>query len=191
MDALVTVEIDLGKVCQENGASNHLVTRPTGRAVREAVEERLRSLGPRTLVTLDFSGVGIVDYSCADEVVAKLITRLQGQEYGEKFLRLKGLNPTQRENVEVALERKRLCIPAVSDGGALEVIGVLQPYLVETLRGLHDHGSLTARYLADLEDIELTTASTRLATAYKLRLMARREVHLEEGGRQFVYEPLA
>ncbi len=78
MDALVTVEIDLGKVCQENGASNHLVTRPTGRAVREAVEERLRSLGPRTLVTLDFLGVGIVDYSCADEVVAKLITRLQG-----------------------------------------------------------------------------------------------------------------
>lgn len=191
MGALVTVEIDLGRVCQENGASNHLVTRPTGRAVREAVEERLRSLGPRTLVTLDFSGVGIVDYSCADEVVAKLITRLQGQEYGEKFLRLKGLNPTQRENVEVALERKRLCILSLSDGGALETIGVLQPYLVETLRGLYDHGSLTARYLADLEGIELTTASTRLATAYKLRLMARREVHLEEGGRQFVYEPLA
>lgn len=191
MYELLSVDIDLGRVCQENGGSTHLVTRPTGRAVREVVEERLRSLGPRTLVTLDFSGVEIVDSSCADEVVSKLITRLQGQEYGEKFLRLKGLDLTQRENIEVALERKRLCIISVSDGGALEIIGVLQPYLADTLRGLYDHGSLTARHLADLEGIELTTASTRLATAYKLRLMARREAHLEEGGRQFIYEPLA
>jgi hypothetical protein len=167
-----------------------MVTRETGRSVREAVEERLRTLGPRTVVNLDFSGVGIVDYSCADEVVAKLITRLQGQEYGEKFLRLKGLNLTQRENIEVALERKKLCIIEASDGGRLGALGVLQPYLAGTLETIVEHGSLTARKLADLEGIELSTASTRLANGYKLRLVARKEANLQEGGRQFVYEPL-
>lgn len=191
MSALISVDIDLGKLSQEQGASNNLVTRQTGRSVREMIEERLRSLGPRTMVTLDFSAVGIIDYSCADEVVAKLITRLQGQEYGEKFLRLQGLDLTKRENIEVALERKRLCIVEVFDGGKLGLVGVLQPYLLETLRNLHERGSLTARYLATLEGIELTTASTRLSNGYKLRIMARREAHLEEGGRQFVYEPLA
>jgi hypothetical protein len=167
------------------------VTRETGRFVREAVEERLRILGPRTLVDLDFSGVGIVDYSCADEVVTKLITRLQGQEYGEKFLRLKGLNGTQRENVEVALERKKLGIIEVADGGKIGTLGIVQPYLADTLQIIFEHGSMTARQLATLESIELSTASTRLANGYKLRLIARREAHLEEGGRQFVYEPLA
>ncbi len=191
MSALISVDIDLGKLSQEQGASNNLVTRQTGRSVREMIEERLRSLGPRTMVTLDFSAVGIIDYSCADEVVAKLITRLQGQEYGEKFLRLQGLDLTKRENIEVALERKRLCIVEVFDGGKLGLVGVLQPYLLETLRNLHERGSLTARHLATLEGIELTTASTRLYTGYKLRIMARWEAHLEEGGRQFVYEPLA
>lgn len=191
MSALISVDIDLGKLSQEQGASNNLVTRQTGRSVREMIEERLRSLGPRTMVTLDFSAVGIIDYSCADEVVAKLITRLQGQEYGEKFLRLQGLDLTKRENIEVALERKRLCIVEVFDGGKLGLVGVLQPYLLETLRNLHERGSLTARHLATLEGIDLTTSSTRLSNGYKLRIMARREAHLEEGGRQFVYEPLA
>jgi hypothetical protein len=188
---LVSIEIDLAKASLDRSGSNHLVTRETGRFVREAVEERLRILGPRTLVDLDFSGVGIVDYSCADEVVTKLITRLQGQEYGEKFLRLKGLNGTQRENVEVALERKKLGIIEVADGGKIGTLGVVQPYLADTLQIIFEHGSMTARQLATLESIELSTASTRLANGYKLRLIARREAHLEEGGRQFVYEPLA
>lgn len=190
MTPLISVEIDLGKACLDRSGSNHLVTRETGRAVRAEVEERLRALGPRTIIDLDFSAVGIVDYSCADEVVTKLITRLQGQEYGEKFLRLKGLNGTQRENVEVALERKKLCIVEVSDGGTVGTLGIIQPYLAGTLLSIGQHGSLTARELATIEEIELTTASTRLANGYKLRLIARREAHLEEGGRQFVYEPL-
>lgn len=188
---LIAVDIDLGKACKDWSGSNHMVTRETGRFLREVVEERLRTLGPRTVVDLDFSGVGIVDYSCADEVVAKLITRLQGQEYGDKFLRLKGMSSTQRENIEVALERKKLCIMETAGGSKPGALGVVQPHLAGTLEAIVEHGSMTARQLADLKGIELSTASTRLANGYKLRLIARREANLEEGGRQFVYEPLS
>ncbi len=52
---------------------SHLVTRPTGRAVRLAIEAQLRELSPPALSLVDLSSVAILDYSCADEVVAKLL----------------------------------------------------------------------------------------------------------------------
>ena len=84
-------------------ATSHLVTRETGAAVRAAIVERLRGLGRGEVLTLDFTGVGIIDFSCADECLAKLVLRLNAGEYGEKYLRLCGLGESQRENIQVAL----------------------------------------------------------------------------------------
>ncbi|MBI4707638.1 MAG: DUF4325 domain-containing protein [Candidatus Omnitrophica bacterium] len=61
--------------CLTNGSSN-LVTRETGKKIREAIEGMLEKELDGTVVTLDFDGIGIIDYSCADEIIAKLITRL-------------------------------------------------------------------------------------------------------------------
>lgn len=52
-----------------------LVTRPTGAAVRREIEHQLAAAGDRTLTVIDFSQVGLLDFSCADEVVAKLLLR--------------------------------------------------------------------------------------------------------------------
>jgi hypothetical protein len=52
---------------------SHLVTRPTGRAVRLAIEAQLHDLTPPALSMVDLSSVVVLDYSCADEVVAKLL----------------------------------------------------------------------------------------------------------------------
>lgn len=49
-----------------------LVTRSTGRAVRTSIQARLTSR-PGSIALIDFSDVGLVDFSCADEVVAKLL----------------------------------------------------------------------------------------------------------------------
>jgi predicted transcriptional regulator len=51
-------------------------------------------------------------------------------------------------------------------------------------------GRITARDLADAEDLEINTSSTRLANLHKIQLVQRREEVLSEGGRQFVYESL-
>ena len=64
------------------------------------------------MVALDFSKIGVIDYSCADEIVTKLVSRLLSGEYGDKYLLLTGLNENQKENIEVALERKDLAIMA-------------------------------------------------------------------------------
>jgi hypothetical protein len=172
-----------------NGSRN-LVTRETGRWMREVLEERLQREPDETIVILDFKSVGILDYSCADEIVAKLISRLNAGEYGNRYLLLRGLNPTQKENIEVALERKRLAALFLREDKSWEVLGVLNNYLRETLAEVIREGRITARDLAEVEDLEINTSSTRLANLYKLQLVQRREEVLSEGGRQFVYESL-
>ena len=67
-----------------NGSIN-LVTRETGAVMRERLERELIADADPTVAFLDFSGVGVVDYSCADEVIAKLISRLLSGEYGDKL----------------------------------------------------------------------------------------------------------
>jgi hypothetical protein len=54
---------------------SNLVTRPTGRAIRTGVESQLAEMEgvcAPCLSVLDFSQVRILDYSCADEIVAQL-----------------------------------------------------------------------------------------------------------------------
>ncbi|MDI6736134.1 MAG: DUF4325 domain-containing protein, partial [bacterium] len=68
-----------------NGSFN-LVTRETGKRIREAIEGMLEKEPEGAIVILDFDGIGIIDYSCADEIIAKLIARLNSGEYGNKYL---------------------------------------------------------------------------------------------------------
>src|SRR2546425_818096 len=59
-----------------SGVYADLVTRPTGRVVRERIEQAIAGrerTGEVTVARMDFTGVGCIDYSCADEIVAKLL----------------------------------------------------------------------------------------------------------------------
>ena len=172
-----------------NGSSN-LVTRETGALIRERLERELIAEAGPTVAFLDFSGVGVIDYSCADEVIAKLISRLLSGEYGDKFMVLKGLSSNQMENIEVALERKKLAVLYLQGGGGWQVIGFLNNYLRKTLVSVMEKGSTTLRELAQEGGIGLNTGGTRLLNLYKKRLIWRSEEVSKEGGRQFAYKSL-
>lgn len=168
----------------------HIVTRDTGKRIRYAAAERLRGAGEGALVTLDFAGVGIVDYSCADEFLAKLLTRLIAGEYGEKYLGLSNLNGSQRENIDVALERKRLPALLLHPDRSWECLGTIKPYLRETLDIVMAREKVSARDLSSMLRIELNTSSTRLINLHRQRLVRRRERVISEGGREFLYAGL-
>lgn len=172
-----------------NGSTN-LVTRETGVVIRERLERELTGTSDPTVAFLDFSGVGVIDYSCADEVIAKLISRLLSGEYGDKFVVLEGLSPNQMENIEVALERKKLAVLYLQEGGGWQVIGFLNNYLRKTLVSVMERGSMTLRELAQQGGIGLNTGGTRLLNLYKKRLIWRSEEVSREGGRQFAYKSL-
>jgi hypothetical protein len=172
-----------------NGSTN-LVTRETGAVMRERLERELIAESEPTTAFLDFSGVGVIDYSCADEVIAKLISRLLSGEYGDKFVVLENLSPNQMENIEVALERKKLAVLYLQGGGGWQVIGFLNNYLRKTLISVMEKGSITLRELAREGGIGLNTGGTRLLNLYKKRLIWRSEEISKEGGRQFAYKSL-
>jgi hypothetical protein len=170
--------------------SNNLVTRETGVVIRERLERELMMEADPTVAFFDFSGVGVIDYSCADEVIAKLTSRLLSNEYGEKFIVLEGLSSNQMENIAVALERKKLAVLYLQERGGWQVIGFLNNYLRKTLVSVMERGSIILRELAQEGGIGLNTAGTRLLNLYKKRLIWRSEEVSKEGGRQFVYKSL-
>jgi len=169
----------------KNG-SNNLVTRPTGQAVRERIERDMEKEPEGSVVNLDFSKIGVIDYSCSDEIVAKLLSRLLAGEYGEKYLMLTGMNDNQRENIEVALERKDLAIIAETNEGTRAVLGNLNKYLRDTLAFVVERKKATARDLSEAAKIEANTSGTRLLNLYKKRLVRR----VGAEGAMWAYEAL-
>ena len=177
----------------KNG-SREMTGRSRGIRIRETIERILKEKG-EALIVLDFSGTGSIDFSWADEVVAKMISRLWSNEYGDKFLVLKGLNPSQTENIGVALERKRLAI-LITGASGWQIIGSLNNYLIRTLQEVMKRSRLTLRELSEEEGIGMNTSGTRLLNLYKKRLVIRAEGPSGFGretshrGRQYVYQSL-
>lgn len=173
-----------------NGSKN-LVTRETGKVMREALEGKIQSEPQGTVVVLDFSNVGIIDFSCAEEVIAKMMARLIQREYGDKYILLTSLTPNQEENIHAALQTKRLLALSLKGAKKPKYLGVLNPYLMDTLQLILERKSITARELADLTQVEINTASTKLLNLHKARLVLRERMSLAEGGgRQYVYKSL-
>jgi hypothetical protein len=92
-----------------------LVTRPTGAAVRGRIEAALAHSTCHT-AWLDFSEVELLDLSCADEVVAKLL--LAEPPTPSPFLVLLGLREEQHEAIEHVLTHHRLAVTATRYGAA-------------------------------------------------------------------------
>ncbi len=177
----------------KNG-SKEMTGRSRGVRIRQAIEKVLGEEKGSLRIVLDFSGMGSIDFSWADEVVAKIISRLWSGEYGEKFLVLKSLNPSQAENIGVALERKKLAVLTTGPEG-WRIVGSLNNYLIHTLNRVMKKRQLTLRQLSEEEGIEMNTGGTRLLNLYKKRLVVRLERPMmgkddSHRGRQYIYQSL-
>jgi hypothetical protein len=105
--------IRLGHLLRESVAApyRNLVTRPTGAAVRTRIEETMAGSNCMTAL-LDFSEIELVDLSCADEVVAKLLIAVRTAY----FVVLQGLREDHHEAIEHVLLHHRLAVAAVPPG---------------------------------------------------------------------------
>ena len=104
--------IRVGHLLRETVAApyRNLVTRPTGAAVRTRIEAALAASNCLTAL-LDFSGIELLDLSCADEIVAKLL--LAHADRPLRYVVLQGLREDQLEAVEHVLNHHRLAVAAV------------------------------------------------------------------------------
>jgi hypothetical protein len=116
----VIQHIDVHAVLQESvsGVYADLVTRPTGRVVRERIERVMAAAETDVAITrIDFTGVGCIDYSCADEIVAKL---LRGRP---AVLVLTGVSDGHREAIEPVLAGHGLAVLIERRDGTLDAVG--------------------------------------------------------------------
>jgi hypothetical protein len=129
--------IDMHAVLQQSVSSVYtdLVTRPTGRVVRERIEQAIagragvggsegaggaagaEGAGEVTIARMDFAGVGCIDYSCADEIVAKLLRDRPA------VLVLSGISEGHREAIEPVLTGHGLAALIERPDGTLDVLG--------------------------------------------------------------------
>lgn len=89
-----------------------LVTRPTGAAVRGRIQQAISAASDCALTRLDFSAVRLIDFSCADEVVAKLL--LAADPAVERYVVLHGLSEDQVEAIDHVLAGHRLAVAALT-----------------------------------------------------------------------------
>lgn len=103
---------------------SHLVTRPTGQALRLGIESQISELAQVCISILDFSQVAVIDYSCADETVAKLIRRYQPEERPvDAYFIARGLGDYHRETIEIVLARQHLALVSETGARDLELVG--------------------------------------------------------------------
>ena len=120
--------IDLGAVLRRTVCDlySDLVTRPTGAAVRSGIERQLAEIGGRTLTVIDFSRVGLLDFSFADEIVAKLLLRERVSEGGrDAYFVFRGLSESPLDAIDAVLERHHLAIVAQSPDGDAVLVGAV------------------------------------------------------------------
>ncbi len=123
-----------------------LVTRPTGAAVRGRVEDAMAEARCLTAL-LDFSAVRLLDFSCADEIVAKLLQR--SRTSGDRYVLLIGLSEDQSEAIDHVLNHQGItCAVLAAPGAAPVLLGHTSDDLRTAFRHIHEHGSCTATELA-------------------------------------------
>ena len=103
---------------------SNLVTRPTGAAVRTQIEALVADSRERSLTVIDFSHVGMIDFSCADEVVAKLLLRYVAaeREDREAYFLFRGVSEDHWDAIETVLERHGLALVLEREDG-VRVVG--------------------------------------------------------------------
>jgi hypothetical protein len=138
--------IRIGRLLREAVAApyRNLVTRPTGAAVRTRIEETLARSECLT-VLLDFSEIELVDLSCADEVVAKLL--LAGRT--ACFVVLQGLREDHHEAIDHVLTHNRLAVAAVPPGSREpRLLGWVPADAREAFTCICERGPLDVAHLA-------------------------------------------
>jgi len=160
------IAIDVGQLVQRSVTSLYstLITRPTGRAVRYAIESQLAGAGQPALSLIDLSEVSLLDFSCADEVVAKLLLRyLADDRPGEAFFVFGGVAEAHRHAIEIVLEKQSLAAVAQAAGGAFELLGIRSGPETRVWEVLEERGRISDGEVEEvLPDDEDRTALARL-----------------------------
>ena len=158
----------------------YLVTRHTGRAVRLTIERMVEERPGPSLTVLDFREVAVIDFSCADEVVARLLhdTLSRSDAAAPHYFVLDGMEEEHMDPVASALARRGLAMAARTSALRPVLLGRAEPEARRVWEALALCGRARASELSECLDGDAEACREWLA-----RLDARRLVR--DAGEQF------
>lgn len=151
-----------------------LVTRRTGAAVRTVIEHQLEGLADGSVAFLDFSRIGILDRSCADEFVAKLMLPLSNDHPSrDGYVVFHGVHELHLEIIESVLLAHELALVVQFPDGAARLVG----FVTETERQLWElvmrDGCCAVETLAAAAGLSRDEARAQLDGLARRRLIRR------------------
>lgn len=176
---VVPLRFDMSDMVRQSVATlySHLVTRPTGQALRLGIEAQLTELGALCITVLDFSEVVVLDYSCADETVAKLIQRfLRSDRPAEAYFVARGIDDRHRETIEAVLSRQQLAIAAELASGETVLLGAVTEEEAAAWTALNELDRGAAADVASALGGGEEEASAALEALARRRVVARLDI---------------
>ncbi len=174
-------EIDVRAVLSRSVCEFHsdLVTRSTGRAVRDGIEAHLQEHPDITIVVLDFSAVRVLDCSCADEIVAQLLLR-SGTGAGsgrDTYFLVRGLDEMHADQIDEVLRRHGLALAAEERDGGKRLLGWATDVMRAAWAHLASRGSALPEELAVALSWPVEEARGALDALAGRRVVIRSEEH--------------
>ncbi|MDB4917829.1 MAG: hypothetical protein JWM95_5473 [Gemmatimonadetes bacterium] len=171
------MHIDLSSVLRQTLSCelySNLVTRPTGAAVRTQIETLLADSRERSLTVIDFSHVGMIDFSCADEIVAKLLLRYAQADLSDReaYFIFRGVTDDHWDAIEMVLERHGLALVLETSDGAC-VVGIVNDGERVAWEMVYELGRTGAEGLASALGFMPDDAARVLDGLHRRRLLMR------------------
>ena len=170
--------IDVGSVLRHSANVPYadLVTRPTGAAVRRCIERELASMHDGDVATLDFTHIGMMDYSCADEVVAKLILTFDSPDARSGSVVFHGITDAHLEAIEVVLHHHGLALVVQFADGGTRLVGAVSHDEREAWDMVLARGTVAA------DEVAMVVGGDLAASARVLDALVRRRLLRHDGG---------
>jgi hypothetical protein len=145
--------------------------------VRCGIEQELDRIGDRALTVIDFSHVGLLDFSCADEIVAKLLLQYVSIDAPrrEVYFLFRGISESHLDAIETVLERHNLALVTQHADGQSRLIGIVDVDQRRAWEVICQLGAGASTDVADATGLSREEAERMLDTLWRRRLLIRHD----------------
>ncbi|MEP6904442.1 MAG: hypothetical protein ABI875_00085 [Gemmatimonadales bacterium] len=156
---------------------SNLVTRPTGAAVRLVIEHQLDEIGDHALAILDFSHVRLLDFSCADEIVAKLLLQYVSQDIPKRevYFVFYGMSESHIYAIDAVLERHGLALVTQLADGNPCLMGTVDGEERQIWEAMSELGSAGPADVATASGLDRARVEDGLDHLWRRRLVIRQD----------------
>ncbi len=172
----MTPSIDVRSALQAsvNPSYSDLVTRQTGQLVRRLIEQRIAGLADGSVAVLDFSHIGLIDRSCADEFLAKLMLPLTADHPSrDGYVVLRGISDDHLEIIEAVLEVHGLALVVQLPSAELRLVGAVSEQERRCWELVMRHGSALVDAVAEELSLACDACQEMLERLARRRLLRR------------------